>query len=185
VTKSLADNAEYINAARKAFYIEGQEVGARINWELGIAGAMKDFTDAGASRDCMVIAFAELTFMEQDLAYCEKGDKDALASLGKGRQDFADALRCLEVVKVPEHYKIAEKAFPTWYKYRIKDCPWDAYQVACEGNKLRLRNILRAPGINMKEKAVLKQRLANMDIAHDAYLELQQKALAAQGEGGK
>jgi hypothetical protein len=176
--KSLVDNSAYINRGRKGFDTEGQEAEGRINYTRGIAGALQNFKDVGASRDCLVIAFAELTFMEQDLAYSEEDDKDVRDSLNKGIQDFVDALRCLDIVKKPPEYQIGEKLFPTYFKFRREGCPWDAYQVACEANKSRIKNILRTPGLNMKEKAVLKERFANMDIGRDAYLELQKAALS-------
>jgi hypothetical protein len=140
---------------------------------------LQDFTDAGSSKDCEAIAFAELTFMERDLAYCSDEDTDARVSLNKGIQDFTDALACLAVVKVSQDYQTGSRLFPTYYKYRIDGCPWDAFQIACEANKVRLRNVLRSPGINMKEKTLLRQRLINMDIAKDAYLALQKAALDA------
>jgi hypothetical protein len=39
------------------------------------------------------------------------------------------------------------------------------------------RSILRAPGIDPIEKALLKQRLANLPTAQNAYIEKQKKAL--------
>ena len=38
-------------------------------------------------------------------------------------------------------------------------------------------NVLRAPGINMKEKVVLQQRIANMTAAQKGYVEKQKKVL--------
>jgi hypothetical protein len=177
LAKSLVEHAQYIDDGRKGLDSDGDEHEGRLSYNLGIQGALQDFTQAGASKDCQIIAFAELTFMEPDLAHCSKDDTDTRASLTKGIHDFTDALACLEVVKKPKDYQIGSKLFPTYYKYRIDDCPWDAFQIACHAHKLRIRNILSSPGINMKEKAVLKQRSANMDIAKESYLALQKAAL--------
>jgi hypothetical protein len=56
--------------------------------------------------------------------------------------------------------------------------PKDSFHIACIAHHTRLRNILRAPGINMLEKAVLQQRAANMTTARNSYIEKQQAALA-------
>ena len=57
---------------------------------------------------------------------------------------------------------------------------------ACSAHWTRLQNILRSPGINMKEKAVLEQRAANMKTAQARYLLKQEKALSAKkGESNK
>jgi hypothetical protein len=175
--KSLVDNAQFIENGRRGLDTYGKETEGHASYDKGIAGALEDFANAGESRNCQVIDLAELLFIQQDLQFTQKDDTDAKASLNKGIQDFTDGLKSLEVVKKPDEYKIGEQLFPTYYKYRVEGCPYDAYQIACEGHKLRLKNILRSPGINMKEKAVLRQRLANMPIAQAAYLELQKNAL--------
>jgi hypothetical protein len=43
-----------------------------------------------------------------------------------------------------------------------------------------LCDVLRAPGINITEKAVLNQRIANMKTAQTSYVKLQQSALAGE-----
>jgi hypothetical protein len=49
---------------------------------------------------------------------------------------------------------------------------------ACDGHRTRLSNSLRTPGINMKEKAVIHQRAANMKTAVSHYMEKQKAALS-------
>ncbi|GHV85513.1 hypothetical protein AGMMS50230_11210 [Spirochaetia bacterium] len=58
-------------------------------------------------------------------------------------------------------YKTAEKTYPQNPKYRIQGFPKDAFHLACIAHRTRFRNVLRSPGINMIEKAVLQQRTAN------------------------
>jgi hypothetical protein len=53
----------------------------------------------------------------------------------------------------------------------------DAFHRACTAYRTRLNNVLRSPGINMIEKAVLKQRAANMTAAQSGYIEKQKKVL--------
>jgi hypothetical protein len=90
---------------------------------------------------------------------------------------FEDALRCLEAVEDASIYIGADKAYPRSSQYRIQGYPRDAFHIACIAHRTRLYNILRAPGINMNEKAVLKQRAANMKVAQNSYLEKQKLVL--------
>jgi len=50
--------------------------------------------------------------------------------------------------------------------------------IACISHKTRLQNILRAPGIDPIEKALLKQRFVNLPAAQNGYIEKQKKVLA-------
>jgi hypothetical protein len=81
------------------------------------------------------------------------------------------------VVKEDAAYKNADKTYPADADYRIKGCPKDSFHIACIAHITRLRNSLRTPGVNIAEKAVINQRIANMHAAQGSYLELQQKAL--------
>ncbi|GHV82402.1 hypothetical protein AGMMS49991_09600 [Spirochaetia bacterium] len=49
---------------------------------------------------------------------------------------------------------------------------------ACDAHRTRLSNSLRTPGINMTEKAVIQQRVANMKTAVSYYIEKQKAALS-------
>ena len=51
--------------------------------------------------------------------------------------------------------------------------------MACISHKTRIQNILRAPGIDPIEKALLKQRFANLSAAQNSYIEKQKTALAS------
>ena len=52
-----------------------------------------------------------------------------------------------------------------------------SFHHACISHKTRLKNILRSPGINLIEKALLRQRLSNLSTAQSGYIEKQKKAL--------
>jgi hypothetical protein len=49
--------------------------------------------------------------------------------------------------------------------------------IACISHKTRLQNILRAPGIDAIEKALLKQRFSNLATAQSGYIEKQKKVI--------
>jgi hypothetical protein len=85
---------------------------------------------------------------------------------------FEDAFLALEAVANPKGYHFADKTHPHDQKHRVDGCPKDSFHLACEAHRTRIKNTLRAPGINMIEKAVFKQRIVNMRTAQNSYLVL-------------
>jgi len=53
-----------------------------------------------------------------------------------------------------------------------------AFHIACIAHRTRIQNMLRTPGVDPIEKALLKQRFANMSTGQNGYVEKQKKALA-------
>jgi hypothetical protein len=175
---SITTAAANIDSGRKGFAIIGKEREGRISYEEGISAAMSVFKEAQATADPHTIILVEYTFLTQELQFCEKSDKDSFTSLTQALQSFDDAFQVLKVVKKPE-YKIADIVIPHHKDYRVKGgYPKDSFHVACGSHKTRLQNILRSPGIDPIEKALLKQRLANLPAAKNGYIEKQKKALA-------
>jgi hypothetical protein len=118
-----------------------------------------------------------MVFLEQELQFCDESDTITRNSLTQAIQSFEDALRCLKTVENKTLYQGAETTHPTSAKYRIQGFPKDAFHLACTAHHTRIGNVLRAPGINMTEKAVLRQRAVNMRTARESYIEKQAKAL--------
>jgi hypothetical protein len=174
----IFDAVDYIVRGRRGFAINGQEHEGRINYEKGIASSLSAFQEAQGFADPQTLVLAELTFLQQELQFCSTGDTDTLSSLAQAAQSFEDALRSLEAVEDSTVYRGAEKTHPTGAKYRVQGYPKDAFHIACIAHRTRLRNVLRAPGINMIEKAVLRQRTVNMQTAQGSYLEKQRIALS-------
>ena len=154
----------------------GAEREGRISYEIGITDAFSVFQEAEVSGDLNIFILAELTFLQQEFQFCNDADTFAQSSLTHAIQSLEDALLSLEAVSDPS-YKIADKIFPHSPKYRIDNCPKDAFHLACIAHRTRLLNILRSPGINMIEKDVLKQRIANMNTAQKEYIKKQKKIL--------
>jgi hypothetical protein len=167
-----------IDDGRKSFAVPGKERQGRVSYENGIALAMSAFQEAQHSADPQTIILSEVYFLTQELEFCANGDTDTRNSLARALQSFRDALRSLEAVEDAAGYKIAEKTYSTEPKKRIQGFPLDVFHQACASHKTRLRNILRSPGIEMLEKALLKQRAVNMMTAQGAYAEKQRKALS-------
>jgi hypothetical protein len=167
-----------IDSGRKGFATWGKEHEGRISYERGISVAMTAFKEAQATADPHTIILVEYTFLSQELQFCDRSDKDSFASLTQALQSFDDAFQVLNIVEKPE-YKIADIAIPHHKKHRVKGgYPKDSFHFACGSHKTRIQNILRSHGIDPIEKALLKQRLANLPTAKKAYIEKQKKALA-------
>jgi hypothetical protein len=174
----ILDGAFRIDKGRKGFVIQGKERQGRISYENGIALALTAFQAAQRSADPQTLILAEMTFLRQELQFCAKGDTDTQSSLAYALQNFRDALRSLETVEDAAAYKFVETTYSTDPKKRVQGFPKDVFHQACGSHNTRLRNILRTPGVDMLEKALLKQRATNMTVARGAYVEKQRRALA-------
>jgi hypothetical protein len=177
LVSSIYDAALAIDFGRKGFATRGKTEEGRISYEEGIAKAMSAFQEAQTTADPEIIILVEYTFLSQELEFCEKTDKDSLSSLTLAIQSFDDAFLALEVVKDKSLYRGVDKAIPHSGKYRVKGFPMDAYHIACKGHRTRLQNILKTPGLDPIEKALLKQRYENLSAGQGGYVELQRKVL--------
>ncbi|MCL2067576.1 MAG: hypothetical protein FWG99_08940 [Treponema sp.] len=176
LVNSIYDAAAAIDFGRKGFATRGKEQEGRISYETGISVALSAFRDALSTADPRAIIFVEYTFITQELQFCEENDKETLSSLTKAIQSFNDAFLALEAVDEPG-YKTTDKTYPHDVKYRISSFPKDSFHIAVISHKTRIQNILRSPGVDPIEKALLKQRLANLSIAQNSYFVMQKKAL--------
>jgi hypothetical protein len=167
-----------IDFGRKGFATRGKAEEGRLSYERGISIALSVFRDVQSTVDSQAIILIEYTFLTQELQFCDEADTDSKNSLTEAIQRFDDAFLALEVVEDGNAYKSADKVFSRKKDFRIKGFPKDGFHIACAGHQTRLRNILRSPGIDPIEKALLKQRFANMSTAQKGYIEKQRKALA-------
>jgi hypothetical protein len=173
---SINEAAIQIDMGRKGFAIRGQEQEGRISYEDGIAGAMAIFQEAQASSDPQALILSEYSFISQEFQLCDKSDTDTINSLTKAVQSFDDAFLALKAVE-KAGYKTADETYPHNVKYRVNGFPKDSFHIACIAHKTRLQNILRTPGLDPIEKALLKQRLANLSTAQSGYVEKQKNIL--------
>jgi hypothetical protein len=173
---NIHDAAQNIDFGRKGFAIKGKAEEGRASYEIGISVALSTFRDAQSTADPQTIILIEYTFLSQELQFCEETDTDSLSSLTQAIQSFDDAFLALKAIE-DAGYKIADQTYPHSKKYRISGFPMDSFHIACKSHKTRLQNILRAPGIDPIEKALLKQRFANLATAQKGYIEKQGKAL--------
>jgi len=177
LVNKIYDAAAAIDFGRKGFAIRGKAEEGRLSYENGITSALTTFKDAQSSVDPQTIILVEYTFLAQELQFCDESDTDSRSSLTQAIQSFDDAFLAIKSVDEPE-YKVADNIFPHSAKFRTSGFPKDSFHIACIAHRTRLQNILRAPGIDPIEKALLKQRFANLSIAQKAYVEKQKKAFA-------
>ena len=178
LVNSIIEAVINIDTGRKGFAIIGKEREGRISYEKGITDALSIFKEAQITTDPQALILTEYTYLSQEFHLCNENDKDTLNSLTQAIKSFDDAFLSLQVVEKTASYKEAEKTYPNRSIYRIGGFPKDAFHIACLSHKTRLQNILRVPGIDIIEKALLKQRLANLSTAQSGYTKKQKKALA-------
>ena len=169
--------ASRIDEGRKNLATNGLEHAGRIYYEEGISISFDTFKEAQSFANPQAMILIELTFLQQELQFCNETDAITRSSLTQAIQSFEDALRCFKTVEKKNLYRGVETSYPTASKYRYHGFPRDAIHLACAAHRTRLQNSLRTPGMNMIEKAVLTQRAANMLAIQAAYMEKQRKAL--------
>ena len=169
--------AAAIDFGRKAYAIRGKAEESRIAFEAGISEAMTAFKEAQATADPETIILAEYTFLVQELQFCHENDTASRTSLNTAIQFFDDAFTAIKIVEAKNQYQIAEKTYPQHKDYRFKGFPLDSFHVACKSHKTRIQNILKSPGIDPIEKALLQQRYDNLIAGQTGYVEKQRKAL--------
>ena len=175
LVNSITVSTANIDFGRKAYAVRGKAEEARISYETGIAEAMTVFLEAQTTADPQTIILAEYAFLAQELQLCEKNDKDTISSLTNALQSFDDAFLAIKAVE-GLCYQAVELAIPHIGKYRINGYPKDSFHIACISHRTRLKNILRSPGIDQIEKALLKQRLSNLTTAQNSYIDKQKRA---------
>ena len=163
-----------IDSGRRGFATRGKEQEGRISYEYGISEAMTTFQKAQNAADPQALIQAEYTFITQELELCDKTDYDTLSSLTKAVQSFDDAFLAIKALDESD-CKSVDSFFPNNGKYRVHGFPKDSFHIASIAHKTRIQNILRSPGIDPIEKALLKQRFANLTTAQNSYIEKQKK----------
>jgi hypothetical protein len=175
ITRVVLSAAD-IDAGRKGLATDGREHEGRLAYEKGISSSAIAFEEVRTTADPPTMMLAEEAFVEQELQFCSEQDMHTRSSLTQALQSFDDAFLSLEAVE-GSGYGEADKTWPHNAQNRIQGLPKDAFHQACIAHRTRLNNVLRSPGINMIEKAVLQQRVTNMTAAQGGYIEKQKKAL--------
>jgi hypothetical protein len=166
---------------------EGLEAKGRLRYHEGLAMAMDalDKTIPIAADDLGLPILLELGYLVQELHSCDPGDAESVASIERGMSELEDALRALSALNQGAAYRIVDLAYPRKGDRHRKDgLPKDAYHVACDSHCTRLGNILKSPGVNLTEKALLRRRIDSLRAAKAAYMDRQRAALGEDGGDG-
>jgi hypothetical protein len=115
---NIYSSAANIDRGRKYLATDGHERTGRILYEDGISATLKTFKSAHAAADPHTMVLVELTFLRQELQFCDEADTITHSSLTQAIQSFEDALRSLKVVEDSTLYRGAEATYPTASKYR-------------------------------------------------------------------
>ena len=174
--------AAAIDFGRKGFAIKGKADDGRLSYEQGISRALKAFAEAQATADPQTIILAEYTFLSQELQFCDETDTDSLSSLTQAIESFDDAFLALKLAENSTLYQGAEQSYPHNKKYRVSGFPKDSFHIAAIAHRTRLQNILRTPGLDLIEKALLKQRYVNLSTAQNSYVQMQALAMNSEKE---
>jgi hypothetical protein len=176
----IIDSEVAIYQGRIWLTADGFEREGRISYSDGLDSAMSAFGTAQnvASSDLRLLILAEYTYLAQEQKHCAPSDIQTIMSLKQAIQSFDDALLSLQAVEKGYLYQIADMTYPHNAKHRIKDMARDAFHEACFSHRTRIDNILRAPGINLMEKELLKLRKANLAVAQEVYLNKQRATLS-------
>jgi hypothetical protein len=158
---------------------EGLEGEGRIRYNDGLSLSLATFKTAGENTagDLEAIVLLEQAYLAQELAFCTPIDKKASNSLSNGIKSFDEGLCALKEVEAGSSYGAVDRSLPHRRETRFSGMPKDAFHYACSGHLERLDGILHSPGINMTEKAVLEQRVLNIETAQAVYVEKQKEAL--------
>lgn len=127
------------------------------------------------SADIGLIVQAENNLILSELNLYAPKDPSVLSSLNAAVIDFIDIKNAIEVVKIPEVCKAAAATYRA--KKKLQGVVVDGAHEALNGHITRLANRIRAVGISVAEKNVLRQRQANMRTMKELYIALQYKAL--------
>ena len=117
----IFSGAANIYEGRKHLSTDGFEHEGRIFYEKGIAMSLETFKKAQITADPQTMILIELTFLQQELQFCDEADTSTHSSLIQAIQSFEDALRCLKTVEVSSHYKYAETTYPAIRERRRTD----------------------------------------------------------------
>jgi hypothetical protein len=124
---------------RTGYATIGKEAEGRVFYYEGNALALSTFKEAQGLRDPESRVLPEKTYLEQELQFCDKADKDALSSLTLAIQSFADVLRCLKTIADPAAYRSAETTDLTSPPFRVQGFPKDAVHRATDKGILDCR----------------------------------------------
>ncbi|GAB7140689.1 hypothetical protein RsTz2092_06410 [Deferribacterales bacterium RsTz2092] len=177
ISVEMADNVILLHTGRKT---HNTEKGAQRGFImlLDAVSAIKAlFISARNIKAPDLIWQAEYALLSQE--YERRDTDNRLIGSGLEAQMSAatDAFRSLEVM-TGGNYKDVDKAYTSKGSfYRVKGgLPRDAFHNSCAHNIKSLKHLI-APSTNEVERALIMQRIENLETARDVYMVMQREAL--------
>jgi len=131
--------------------------------------------EIGKTNDLDAIIKAESLTLQNERQKYGREDATVLPSLTAAAEDFSVITSAVKVVREPDAYKTAVATYHT--KKAVRGVIADGCHEALNSHIARLGNRMRAVGISIPEKNILRQRQTNMRTAKELYIGLQQEAL--------
>jgi hypothetical protein len=178
INDRLFYDAMLIAKGRKFLHTPKIEPIGRITFHTGIRQATKAFKDASATNDIKTIIQAQLTFVKQDLAFCDSGNKYAAKSFQASVTDLQDSLNSLTILEIKGLYPAADKTYSTRREAdRTENLPKDVVHKTLNSEVARMRNSLASNAVSPIEREFTQQRIENMKHAQELYKQLQREVL--------
>jgi hypothetical protein len=178
INERIFDSVAVITTGRDAWDTEGLEAMGRVTFRKGIAEATLAFKEACDSDSVKTIAQSELTFVSQELLFCDKGNKYVMDSLNASITDFKDVLNALKSLEKEDIYKHTDNFYSTRREGdRIGGLPNDVVHKAFKSQKARLQNSLKTSTVGSVERELVLQRIENLDHGRNLYKAMQKDAL--------
>jgi len=141
----------------------------------GLNRTLQVLEDIGKSGDIDLVAKTEAALVELEKSVHFGKDSSVMSSLDAATVDFSVIEKGLIVVKSSDYYQKVDDSYHV--KRKVNGVPVDGVHEAINSHITRLGNSMRAVGISVPEKNVLRQRQENIRRAKKLYIKLQQKAL--------
>lgn len=141
----------------------------------GLARTLQILKAVEKSGEIDLIVKTEATLVELEKSVHQEKDPSVLSSLDAAAVDFSVIIKGLEVVKTPSYYQKVDDAYHV--KRKSHGVPVDGVHEAINSHITRLGNSMRAVGISVPEKNILRQRQENMRCAKKLYIGMQREAL--------
>jgi hypothetical protein len=178
ITERILASASIIATGRKFRDIPKKESKGRVTFNKGINQAMQAFKDANASNDLKAIIQAQLTFVKQDLSFCDPKNNYAAKSFQASVIDLQESLNFLAIFETKNIYQYVDKSYSTRRREdRVESLPKDVVHKTLTSEITRLSNSLNSNMANPIEREFVLQRIENMRHARKLYIKIQKKVL--------
>ena len=135
-------------AQQRNLSTDGFEHAGRILYENGISIALETFQNAQSTADPQTLILVELTYLQQDLKFCDEADASTRSNLTQAIQSFEDALRCLKIVEGSPLYRAVDASYPTASVYNSDILNFRKYTIIVYTNFYHAKHRFQLAALN-------------------------------------